>query len=321
MKITVCVGDSHTWGEGATGVDGAFAPPAVGGDSRPVPFGPPNYVNLLRRELSGSFREVLPKDLSCEKQGEYTFFRSCSLPFCGSFGRVMLLYHPDGGTVEFLLDGEKLTETDTCFDPSVLPPARTAPRTHRFTDIRTVPGEHLLTVRSDRPVFFYRAEFYDCDRAVLNGGVGSCPTGLYLDAYWEMYVSRYQPDEVIINPMSINDWIVQTSIKDYERNITEMIRRTRAMNARPVLVTVAPITGSQYFGDSGIVYDDYIEATRRCAEREGVPLADVNRAISDERSRSCPDEESFFRLFCHDCWHPNDRGHAIYAEQILRARA
>ena len=322
MNRTVCVGDSHTWGEGATGVDNAFDPPAVGGDSRPVKFAPPNYVNLLRRTLSTDFCEILPEHLTCPQEGEHAVFTDYTIPFQGEFGRVMLYYHPDGGKVEFLLDGQPYTTEDTCFDASILPPARTAQRLHRFVDIwASCGGAHSLRIRSDKPVYFYRAEFYNCGRAVLNAGVGSCPTGTFLNEYWDMYVARYKPDEVIINPMSINDWIVQTSIEDYERNITELVNRTRALGARPILVTVVPITGSQYFGESGLHYDEYIDATRRVAARENVPLADANRAVSEERARTCKDEDEFFRLFCHDCWHPNDRGHAIYAQEILKARA
>lgn len=318
MKTIVCVGDSHTWGEGAPEVDRAFHPPAVGGDSRPTPFSTRNYVNFLRAFLCEDFCEITSSSLSSAHEGEYAVFTEYTLQFEGMFGRVMLLYHPNGGEVEFWLDDVLCATENTCFDPSVLPPARTAPRTHRFVDLNPIgAGKHTLTLRSAKPVYFYRAEFYNCERIVLNGGVGSCPTGLYLEQYWDMYVARYKPDEVIINPMSINDWIVQTSIEDYERNITELVERTRTMNAAPVLVTVAPITGNQYFGESGIPYVAYIEATRRVAEREQVLLADVNRAFEQERSRVCRDEEEFFQKFCHDCWHPNVRGHSIYAMEIM----
>ena len=49
MKRILCTGDSHTWGQGATGLMTMFDPPVCNGDLRLTPFIVESYVNRLRR--------------------------------------------------------------------------------------------------------------------------------------------------------------------------------------------------------------------------------------------------------------------------------
>jgi len=51
IKTTVCTGDSHTWGQGATDAEQSLNSPAEGGDLRLVSFQYGCYVNLLRKMI------------------------------------------------------------------------------------------------------------------------------------------------------------------------------------------------------------------------------------------------------------------------------
>ena len=71
MKIIVCTGDSHTWGQGAQGACEGFATPLMGGDLRPVAWESNGYVNLLRRRFGAvaqqweSLGEIYPTPAYC----------------------------------------------------------------------------------------------------------------------------------------------------------------------------------------------------------------------------------------------------------------
>lgn len=324
MQIIVCSGDSHTWGEGASGMDTAFDPPAQPGEARNAPFGPPCYVNLLRRRLCSDYAELLPSALERSgvsgftREGERAWFSGeMTLPFVGRFGRVQLYCSPQGAPASLSIDGSEKAVFDTF---SQTP-------TYRWLPCWTTDGAHTLRLRSARPMALYRAEWFGGETAVLNSGVGSCPATRYLADDWQSHVEQYRPAIVILETHAINDWIQGTTLDTYTRTLTEMVRRTRTAGAKPLLVTVEPIAGDtylgghrfgpQYFGRSGIEFTAYIEATRAVAQTERVPLADAYAAVA-ARLETYPDDAARYAALYHDNWHPNDLGHQIYAETILQ---
>ena len=58
MKKICFTGDSHTWGEGASGLVESFNPPVLGGDKRFAGFEYPSYVNLIRK--TGVINRITP---------------------------------------------------------------------------------------------------------------------------------------------------------------------------------------------------------------------------------------------------------------------
>ena len=74
MIRILCTGDSHTWGEGVSGMSvgiySEFDPPAVCGELRLANFCTDGYVNVLRRELeraTGSYsKEWEAKDIAAK---------------------------------------------------------------------------------------------------------------------------------------------------------------------------------------------------------------------------------------------------------------
>jgi hypothetical protein len=86
----------------------------------------------------------------------------------------------------------------------------------------------------------------------------------------------------------------------------------RTMNAEPVLITAAPIGGTQVT-KGGSVYADYIEASRLAAARSKVMIADANAAMTDFI------HGGDVSVLLNDNWHPNDIGHRIYFEASARA--
>ncbi len=321
--MIVCSGDSHTWGEGASGMDEAFQPPAQPGEARNAPFAPPCYVNLLRERLCSRFTELLPASLARHgvsgftQEGELAWFsREMTLPFDGCFGRLQLRCSPEGGAAVLSVDGEETAAFDTY----------AAAPTYRWLPFWTADGAHTLHLRSAQPLALYRAEFFSGETAVLNSGVGSCPATRYLSDYWQSHVEQYHPSVVILEAHSINDWIQGTPIETYVRTLTAMVRRVRAAGGKPLLATVEPIAGDtylggknfgpQFFGSSGIAYTAYIEATRAVAQAEQVPLADAYAAMA-ARLETYRDDAARYAALFHDNWHPNDLGHKLYAETIL----
>lgn len=74
------------------------------------------------------------------------------------------------------------------------------------------------------------------------------------------------------------------------------------------------------FGRAGgafqrLCYSSLVEKARLVAKEEKVPLADTNRAM--EQMLSGLDQEQKERVLFTDPWHPNPRGHEIYAQQLL----
>ena len=300
-RVILVAGDSHTWGQGSGG-EGALGE-LVAGELRPLDFACPSYVNLLRRRVNaatGSGAAVYPGAVLAE--GE-----ELALPGATLY-RLWFRGQERPSRAEVYLDGR----LHACADLTM---ARSN-YMYRFVPVRCPGNAARLELRSAvGTVELYCAEAYDGPFAVINAGIGSCPLQRYLTPeIWENWITPWQPAAVIAEGNTINDWLAGESPDAYAALLRRELGLIRAMGARPFLHTVAPILGPQAEPYSPYRYPELVKAMRRVAKEEGVPLADANQRLT-RLLAGLPEERWAETLFA-DPWHPNPRGHGVYAEAL-----
>jgi hypothetical protein len=256
MKIIVCTGDSHTWGQGPRGVEAHFCdPPVAGGDLRPVPFGFPCYVNLLRDEINrrtgSSAFETEPKT---EITGEYIINKRADL--------ARFFYRFKGHNniaAETASAAGGVTETENAV--------------YCFGD--------MLTIKPKRTLHLYRAELYSGGYAVINSGVGSCTTTRFIEQFYESYVKRFDPFIIVAEAHTINDWLNRVTPSDVNANLRHIL--CGCPKAKAVLLTVSPIGGDTALPWNDIDYREYVTESRCAAKEAGVPIADANILIGTDK--------------------------------------
>ena len=110
-------------------------------------------------------------------------------------------------------------------------------------------------------------------RVAAVAGSGGRPLSETL-ARWQRDIVPLRPSFVLIAP-GPQDLASADGAERFEADLVEVVRRTRALGAVPVLGTIAPLR------DSGAVQsrrDDYNAAVRRVARQTVTRLADVSRA-------------------------------------------
>ena len=313
MKIIACTGDSHTWGQGGRDVRRtyeAWESGVVGGEHRMLPFANGAYVNLLAELVNartGSSRtdygaEALAEAFGLAREADCVIADGLKLPFDGALLRLQFRYTAESAPAAVRVDGKVLWEDDLYRENRKNP--------YDLLTFRLSDGPHTLELRGAAAPL-YRVEVYRGPWAVVNCGVGSCPAGRYLNEYYDAYVSPLAPAVVIAQGHTINDWLTDETPADYERLLAALLGRMKAGGAAAYLLTVEPILGRQ-LSRSGDVFADYVEASRRAAAREGVPVLDAWAALAPRLSR-LPDEAARFAAWYEDNWHPNAAGHALYA--------
>ena len=151
--------------------------------------------------------------------------------------------------------------------------------------------------------------------ALINSGVGSCTTKRYLDECFSYCVAEFDPDIVVVEAQTINDWIHYDAVHQHDRGLNQLLTRCRENGAKLVLSSVAPIRGSQESKQFGLLYEDFIAASKQVGEREDLRFADSHAAFLSALE-SIPQEEQFDALYV-DNWHVNALGHQIYADTIF----
>jgi lysophospholipase L1-like esterase len=305
IKI-VFIGDSHTWGQGASGFDSGMEPPPQAGEHRQISFASPCYVNLFRNYINehhgSSCRQI---DLPAVTNGR------AIVPIQGSMFRVQAQCGRQGASAGIFVDGRVIGRIDTYGDDG--------PNNYKIWVFSGLSDEdHEVEIRGEGPgdLIIYRVECYSGKYAVINSGVGSCATGQYLDTYWQDYVETYQPGLVVIEGFSINDWIRNTPLDQYKENLSTMFKKVKECNGTSILLTVSPILGSQQFTPDGPQYSEYIQVSIRAAQSEGVPVADAFQTMMDTIKPWDP-AVAGDQLFA-DAWHVNDAGHRIYFDCVLK---
>ncbi len=320
MKRILCTGDSHAWGQGAKGLMEPFDPPVVAGELRLTDFQPGSYINRLRRfveEKTGSRSRQWNARQLCGLTGA-PYEAPCALlekaplrlDFSGALLRVECAAGSEPVRVELTVDGAPCLQEEMS--------ASAGPNDFRLFHIHLPDGAHSLCLRAaEGHLPLYRVESYGGAFAVVNGGVGSCPSERYLKEYFASHAAPVQPDIVLAEAPTINDWLTGASPEVCAGHVANLLRAFQGLDAAVVMMTAAPIGGEQRW-QSGPPYQEYVESSRAAAERVGVPVCDANRIMSTCIAGMSEVQAAEWLL--DDPWHPNDRGHALYAgllEQTL----
>ena len=300
MRVIAVIGDSHTWGEGATGYKNVFSDISLqeAGCLWFLPFYIPSFVNLLRNKINESTDSFAEEDTEIHKL-PYAFKTSAGLV------RLQLFANDDGQKADVYIN-DKLYNSYT-------------------VSRNTVPREFVtVTIRNSEPAkirivgnaFIYRIEEYFGEYAIVNCGVGSCPTFRYTDEQWNRLVEPLNASIFLIEPCTINDWLASTTTDEYYANTLRLLDMAKNSGIT-LMMTVSPILGEQVnmSSDAKCNYSEYIEKSVEAARDLDIPVIDTNRAISEKIS-GMSDVESLKYMFT-DIWHPNGLGHRIYAETVF----
>ena len=146
-----------------------------------------------------------------------------------------------------------------------------------------------------------------------------------------------KPDVVVIqfgiNDSAIDVWKKppaekpRVSIERFESNLAQIVDEIRQTGAKCILMTPNPLAWTaplrDLYGKAPYDPDDpdgfnltlrtYSERVRRLAQREKIPLVDVERAF---RQRAAISEHGIDDLLL-DGMHPNEQGQRIVAELLL----
>lgn len=308
MKIILCTGDSHTWGQGADGVDTSFPTPLVCGDLRPVGFSYRCYVNLLRSRIrdiyGGEFAEYTPQSFSDVK---FPIEHHCLTLRCGD-----TLHLPSQEAYRFVFRQLDKTGTVSIFDGNtgLFEHTVSASQQENAYDLWFVETNRADSIRltvTSGIVWLYRLETYSGPFAVINGGIGSCPSGAYAKQWFDRYVEPYHPWLTIAEAHSINDWL-QYSPNDSRAGLSDLMVKLLSIGSRIMMLSVSPVDQNQY-NDKGYPYSDYVAISRAVAENYHIPYADAHTVMQKYLDNGHP-------LFA-DKWHVNNEGHALYTKTIL----
>ena len=322
IKIIPVIGDSHTWGEGV-GAERSFDPAVCCGDLRPLPFTPPFYVNLLRdtlnRETGSSCSEFEGESLLslCEgREGSFGLIREKPLileqPF--DLARVFFFATSEEAIVKLTATSPsgKSTVTETLFSDTTLMSA--AVKVAHIMPKRGETAERLtIACGGDCYALVYRVELYRGPYALVNCGIGSCPTKSFVENYFDCYVTPLSPYAILFEGCTINDWLQTPSDLKYAAHLRRMLSAQRDLTSRVLWHTVTPIGGSQ-ISRQGTTYNDYVNTMRSVASEAGVTLVDCNAEMAAVLAPMSEDDQNTY--FYHDPWHPNGEGHRLYAESI-----
>ena len=319
IQPIVVAGDSHTWGQGSGG-ERAMGLPLAAGELRPMGFGFPSYVNLLRERLERSTGskatefdgKALASLAGISLQGESALLQKpgdcLRLPKAELY-RVVFQGREESSLAEVRLDGRPYAAV-----PLTMPKSDYM---YRLCPVLCEPGggeAELCCLKGS--VLIYRVEAYTGPFAVINSGLGSCPLSRYLlPEVWDSWVKAWHPAAVIAEGNTINDWLAQETPEEYERLLVQEINMIRMMGAQPFLHTVAPILGSQDMPYSPVRYPRLVETVRQVARQEQVPFADANQEM--KQKLAVLSEQEGAALLFSDPWHPNAQGHCIYAQSLF----
>ena len=320
MIRILCSGDSHTWGQGVPGILEEFDPSVVAGDLRLAGFRSRGYVNVLRNALekmTGSSseewtgREIADKcHVNFRKPCAVIGEESIELAFRGSMLRLELRKGQAPVIPEIIIDHEKKELPEL--------PAAQGENDYRLFTFLLEEGKHTAKIRAGKgSLLLFRAESYAGACAVINSGVGSCSAGHFLEDYWQDHVAEVKPDLVIAEAHTINDWLTGESPEEYRDQLKVLLEKYQSIGARVLLLTVSPILGEQSLPGKTARYDEYVEMSRAAANEANVRICDANRIM--HLCLEGLEEKAAFDYLFDDNWHPNKRGHALYAEMILQA--
>ncbi|MEX2233493.1 MAG: exo-alpha-sialidase [Cyclobacteriaceae bacterium] len=166
---------------------------------------------------------------------------------------------------------------------------------------------------------------------VINSGVGGSHTGRLSDNNlhkvrhasdrFESDVLSHQPDAVIIS-FGTNDSFIDSrkasgqsriSLKDYEKNLTHFIETLQNRKIRVILIAPGPFV-KEYEGFQNERLLQYIQVVRKLAKKYRTGLVDN----SNEFNKYTADTGESVDALMLDASHPNDKGHKIIADNLVK---
>jgi acyl-CoA thioesterase I len=143
---------------------------------------------------------------------------------------------------------------------------------------------------------------------MINSGI-SGDTSMDGLARLDWAVLAYEPDLVTIN-FGINDCVLGLGLEEFEINLLEMVRRTRAgPNSEILLLSSQPLETPPY----DRMVRDYYQSLERVAREMDVGFVDVYGAWMKRVKEGTP--LSSFIIPGLD--HPNEAGYRIIAEELM----
>lgn len=146
--------------------------------------------------------------------------------------------------------------------------------------------------------------FLDGDVTVKNYAMNGRSTRSFMEeGRWRAVAGQLHRGDIVIIQFGHNDTKQSdprryTSIEDYQANLSKMVQEARKKGARPVLCT--PIARRYFSNETGELvnrHGGYVDAVRKVAEAEKVPLIDMNGMTSEWLRRE--GDSASVRYFCH----------------------
>lgn len=154
-----------------------------------------------------------------------------------------------------------------------------------------------------------QAAFPQAKLTMVNAGISGHTTRNGLDRF-EKDVLAKKPHLVTIM-FGLND-MTRIPVADFQKNLREMISRTRAIDAEVLLCTPNGVIDSAGRPVSKLV--EYCEAMRAVGKEEQVPVADCYAAYEARKAQ----DARAWRMLLSDAIHPNMDGHKLLALTISR---
>lgn len=327
MKIILCSGDSHTCGQGADNIKSATkvknpndkyntSGKGLGGGACDLVT--PGYVNLVRRYVTENTKSVHAFEdwnaLSA-KYGYPMAEEGClldqTLVLENQWDMILVCVgeQPEPAVLDIYLDG-KLYKTETLHAP--------VPRYNEWS-FRNVPiwcggAKEVKLVPVSGNVYIRHLQYGAGEYVVINSGIGSCTSKRYLNDCFDYCVTDFKPDIVIAEGHSINDWINYATAQEHYDTLKAMVEKMQGMGAKVLFTTVSPIESKQE-NAAGVLYQDFIDASRKMAKDLELPVADAHEKFKEALAPIPKEEQSDYMYV--DRWHVNARGHKIYADAII----
>jgi lysophospholipase L1-like esterase len=166
---------------------------------------------------------------------------------------------------------------------------------------------------------------------VMNAGIGGSHTGRLSDNNihkvrhasdrFETDVLAHQPDVVIIS-FGTNDSFIDSRkpggpsripLKNYEKNLTHFIETLQSRKVGVVLIAPGPFV-KEYEGFQNERLLQYVQVVRKLAKKYKTGLVDN---FNDFNKYAADTGESVDALML-DASHPNDKGHKIIADNLVK---
>lgn len=331
MKIILCTGDSHTCGQGSDNIISATkvknpndrydtSGKGLGGGACDLVC--PGYVNLVRQYVAdntGSRHELVDMAALNARYGcplgEEGVLLDRELVIRNEWDMLALCLaeQPWEAEIGIYLDG-KLCRTEKLHAP--------VPRYNDWS-FRNIlidcqgAGEVKIVPVSGKP-YLRHIQCAAGQYMVINSGIGSCTSKRYLNECFDYCVSEFKPYLVVAEGHSINDWIQYKTAQEHYDNLKAMMEQLMGMGAKVLFTTVSPIESKQE-NAAGVLYQDFIDASRKMAADLNIPVADAHEKFK-EALAPIPKEERSGYMYV-DKWHVNARGHKIYADAITEKLA